>query len=395
MRNARGGSTALALLLCLVVTSCGSDRLGQVEAGSTPRSTGLNHGPSSAPTAPPPRTGPKTWTPGQPVTPAPTGTSSTWPGSVDTPSSQPGHTTATQPDQTTSVQPDQTTSVQRGRTTPIEPGQTTGPGETTGSGQTTSTQPGKARTSPRQVAVAKVKWVPFGPAAADSPPPMEWFGRTHRAVLATGAERVRRCADLAVVEGDTLGRMRSAYRGVGEACLGSLSGDAARWSAAVTYLNQARQDLAGAPQTCLESAVVSLLQRLVAAHRAQPSSRLELVPASGTACPWQIDRLELRDPIENAPELVAGQLEGGTRVKIVGAGLVQVSAVYFGDVKATEFTDGNDFAGQFMYACSPPSAHPGKVRITVTSPGGRRTSPPGAVFEYSAGVPNSPSSECG
>jgi hypothetical protein len=237
------------------------------------------------------------------------------------------------------------------------------------------------------VAVAKVTWVPFGPAAADSPPPMEWFGRTHRAVLATGTERVRRCEDLAVVEGDTLGRMRSAYRGVGEACLGALSGDPARWNTAVTYLNQSRQDLAGQPQTCLERSVVSLLERLVSAHRAQPRARLEIVPSAGTACPWGIDKLELRDPIETAPELVAGPLTGGTEVKIVGSGLVQVSEVYFGDVKATKFTTGNDFAGQFMYACSPPGIGPGKVRITVKSPGGRRTSPPGAVFEYSAGLP--------
>jgi hypothetical protein len=40
-----------------------------------------------------------------------------------------------------------------------------------------------------------------------------------------------------------------------------------------------------------------------------------------------------------------------------------------------------------MYACSPPGIGPGEVRITVKSPGGRRTSPPGAVFEYSAGLP--------
>ncbi|MEV5966895.1 IPT/TIG domain-containing protein [Kribbella sp. NPDC051952] len=238
-------------------------------------------------------------------------------------------------------------------------------------------------------------WVPFGPAAADSPPPMEWFGRTHRAVLATGAERVRRCEFLAGAEGDTLGRMRSAYRGVGEACLGSLGGDPAHWGAAAAYLNQARKDLAGQRQNCLETSVVSLLQRLVSVHRTQPRSRVQITPASGTACPWGIDKLQLRDPVEGDPGLVAGPFEGGTRVQILGSGLVQVSEVYFGDIRATEFTDGSGFAGQFMYVCSPPNARAGKVRITVKSPGGRRTSPPGEVFEYSAGVSNSPNSECG
>lgn len=243
--------------------------------------------------------------------------------------------------------------------------------------------------------VAKVTWVPFGPAAADSPPPMEWFGRTHSAVLTTGTKRVERCTYLAGAEGDTLRQMRSAYRGVGEACLGSLSGDPAHWDAAVAYLDQAHKDLAGEPQDCLERSVMSLLQRLVIAHRQQPSSRVEIVPAAGTACPWGIDKIELSDPIESTPSLVAGPLEGGTEVRIVGAGIVQVSEVYFGDIKATEFTDGSGFGGQFMLACAPPSTHPGPVHITVRSPGGRRTSPSGAVFEYAAGVPRSPGSHCG
>lgn len=93
--------------------------------------------------------------------------------------------------------------------------------------------------------------------------------------------------------------------------------------------------------------------------------------------------------------MVAGPLEGGTEVKINGAGLVGVSEVYFGDLKATRMIDGSGFAGQFMYVCSPPSTKAGKVRLTLKSPGGVRISPPSAVFEYSSsGLSNSNGANC-
>lgn len=144
------GRWSAVLVTSLALTCCGKSDPAQSDAvGSSPvRSAPTSRSTDSAPTSPStalPSAGPGHASQAPNGTPTESGTGVWTPGVPQTPTA----TTRTVPTWT-------------GR-----PSSPAGPGPT----------PSKPTRTPR---VAKVTWVPFGPAAADSPPPMEWFGRTHR-----------------------------------------------------------------------------------------------------------------------------------------------------------------------------------------------------------------------
>lgn len=116
------------------------------------------------------------------------------------------------------------------------------------------------------------------------------------------------------------------YGAVADACLAALHGQPGRWAAA----EDALQALAS-PVSCLDVATYELLQRLVDAHRANPSGPFEARtdPASAAA-----------PPCPTITQLDPNHGPSGTRVRITGMNLDHVVEVliYFEDGNGTEFS---------------------------------------------------------
>ncbi len=196
--------------------------------------------------------------------------------------------------------------------------------------------------------------------------------------------QVRDCAFLSdLAANDSLGdlsadRVRPLYRGLADACFAAFEGKDQFWTSAANELTTAESTLATGGLDCRHSAAFGLLRRVVAAHEESASGRVRVVAAAGTACPWSVTRVAAGD---SSGTPASGPLSGGTSVEVSGVNMMGVTAVCFGD------TPGVDVQASFdsVFVTSPPADNPGRVRITVESPGGRRTSPAGQVFEYVAG----------
>ncbi len=79
----------------------------------------------------------------------------------------------------------------------------------------------------------------------------------------------------------------------------------------------------------------------------------------------------------------SGSTLGGNRVTITGAGFTGATAVSFGSIAATSFTEESD---QEIVATSPAQSA-GDVNISVTAPTGTTPVDPADVFKYSLDVP--------
>jgi hypothetical protein len=104
-----------------------------------------------------------------------------------------------------------------------------------------------------------------------------------------------------------------------------------------------------------------------------------IIPAGGSVSPNSDEFIWAAPPVVQAFQPPTGSTAGGNQVSIIGGGFTGATAVSFGSTPATSF---RVIAGDEIFATAP--AHvPGRVSVTVATPGGTGTS----VLQYTYVAP--------